>query len=147
MGAGCGSGLTRSQHRLRNLRFYGVLALRDHIKLELSAMNGRNARIGPLRWHSSCAIGSWPTRSTRSGGEGLLSRAQWRELMMSAPGMESFRRTMFSRLVPNLREIGLLSPRIQPHYDRVGLMRYFDGAAANLLTGEQMIQELDSKAA
>jgi hypothetical protein len=66
--------------------------------------------------------------------------------MYAAPGMESFRRTMFSRLVPNLREIGLLSPRIQPHYERVGLMRYFHGAAADVISGEQMIRELDSAA-
>jgi len=66
--------------------------------------------------------------------------------MNAAPGMESFRSTMFSRLVPNLREIGLMSERIRPQYERVGLMRYFNGAAADELTGEQMIRELDSAA-
>ena len=39
--------------------------------------------------------------------EGLLTREQWRELILGAPGMEQFRTVMFSRLVPNLREIGL----------------------------------------
>ena len=46
---------------------------------------------------------------------------------------------MFTRLVPNLREIGLLTKRIIPHYERVGLMKYFGGAAADKLSGEQMI--------
>jgi hypothetical protein len=46
--------------------------------------------------------------------------------------------------VPNLREIGLLSPRIIPHYEKVGLMKYFGGLAANKITGEQMIRELDA---
>jgi len=50
---------------------------------------------------------------------------------------------MFSRLVPNLREIGLLSPRIQQRYEQVGLMRYFDGAAADQLSGSQFIAQLD----
>ena len=50
---------------------------------------------------------------------------------------------MFWRLVPNLREIGLLTPRIIPYYEKVGLMQYLGGAAADRLTGEQMISELD----
>jgi hypothetical protein len=53
---------------------------------------------------------------------------------------------MFSRLVPNLREIGLLTPRIIPHYERVGLMKYFGGAAADKLSGDQMIRELEQAA-
>ena len=61
-----------------------------------------------------------------------------------APGMERFRHTMFSRLVPNLREIGLLTDRIRPHYERVGLMRYFDGRNALQISGESMLEELDS---
>jgi len=47
-------------------------------------------------------------------------------------------------LVPNLREIGLLSKRILPSYEKAGLMQYFGGAAADKLTGEQMIHELDA---
>ncbi len=50
---------------------------------------------------------------------------------------------MFGRMVPNLREIGLLSDRIKPHYARVGLERYFGGVAADQLSGDQMIRELD----
>jgi hypothetical protein len=53
---------------------------------------------------------------------------------------------MFSRLVPNLLEIGLLTPRVIPHYERAGLMQFFGGRAANELTGEQMIQDLDRAA-
>jgi hypothetical protein len=58
------------------------------------------------------------------------------------PGMQEFRQVMFSRLVPNLREIGLLSDRIMPHYERVGLMKYFGGKSADQLTGAQLIADL-----
>lgn len=47
---------------------------------------------------------------------------------------------MFSRLVPNLREIGLLTRRTT----NVGL-RYFDVDAADKLTGEQLLHDLDLK--
>jgi hypothetical protein len=50
---------------------------------------------------------------------------------------------MFTRLVPNLRDIGLMTPRVLPRYERAGLLEYFGGAAAPDLTGEQMISELD----
>jgi hypothetical protein len=75
--------------------------------------------------------------------EGVISRAQWRDIVLHTPGLEDFRMQMFSRLVPNLREIGLLSPRIVAHYEQVGLMKYVTGPAANALTGEQMIRDLD----
>ena len=51
-----------------------------------------------------------------------------------------------NRLVPNLREIGLISDRIKPHYDEVGLMKYFGGRSADQITGDQMLAELDGKA-
>ena len=75
--------------------------------------------------------------------EGALPRAAWREFILGAPGMEEFRHTMFSRLVPNLRGIGLLSPRIQARYAEVGLMKYAAGLAANQLSGDQMLAGLD----
>jgi len=43
-------------------------------------------------------------------------------------------------MVPNLREIGLLSDRIRPHYERVGLARYFEGRAADRLVAEDLLQ-------
>ena len=75
--------------------------------------------------------------------EGLMSREQWRTFITNTPGMRQFRQVMFSRLVPNLRAIGLMSPRILPHYERAGLMRFFDGRAADQLSEEQLLTELD----
>ena len=72
---------------------------------------------------------------------GRLSRANWRMLVSTSPGMERFRTVMFSRLVPNLREIGLLSPRIMPHYEAEGLMRYFGGEAADKLTAAELLAD------
>jgi hypothetical protein len=52
-----------------------------------------------------------------------------------------FRQVMFRRLVPNLREIGLMSDRILPRYEQVGLMTYFDGRAADQLTAAEMLSD------
>ncbi|RLB53008.1 MAG: hypothetical protein DRJ42_13150 [Deltaproteobacteria bacterium] len=124
---------------------YGVLALRDHIKLALSESERREredwsfevALLMKNRFMAYEVYDEWFS--------GMITRAQWRDVMNHSPGMEEFRQVMFSRLVPNLREIGLLSKRIQGHYDRVGLMKYFHGAAAPELTGDAMIAELDAE--
>jgi hypothetical protein len=124
---------------------YGVLALREHFTRHITDAERREreqwafevALLMRNRFMAYEVYEEWFAHK--------LSRAAWRQFVYGAPGMEEFRHVMFSRLVPNLREIGLLSPRIQADYDRVGLMRYFGGAAADQLSGEQMIAALDGK--
>ncbi|MFW5921187.1 MAG: ferritin-like domain-containing protein, partial [Polyangiales bacterium] len=126
---------------------YGVLALKEHVTEHLTEAERREredwtfevALLMRNRFLAYEVYEEW--------FEGILTRAQWRHLIQTAPGMEEFRRVMFSRLVPNLREIGLLSDRILPHYRRVGLDRWMGGAAAPELSGEQMIADLDAAAA
>lgn len=125
---------------------YGVLALREHITKELSESEQREredwsfevALLMRNRFMAYEVYEEW--------FEGRMKRSDWRTFVMEAPGMNEFRNTMFSRLVPNLREIGLLSPRIMPRYESVGLLKYFGGAAADKLSGQGMIAELDRAA-
>lgn len=122
---------------------YGVLALREHITKVLTERERREredwafevALLMRNRFTAYEVFEEW--------FEGSLPRAQWREFVYQTPGMQEFRRVMFSRLIPNLREIGLLSPRVVPRYEQAGLMGYYTGAAADQLTGEQLIRDLD----
>jgi len=124
---------------------YGVLALREHVTKALSERERREredwafevALLMRNRFMAYEVFEEW--------FEGRMPRAQWRELVLNAPGMNIFRQVMFSRLVPNLREIGLMSPRILPMYEKAGLMQYFTGVAADRLSGEQMIRDLDAE--
>jgi hypothetical protein len=123
---------------------YGVLALKEHIATALS----ERERAEREDWAFEVALLlrnrflAYELYEENFEG-GSMTRAQWRDVVLRTPGLEDFRAQMFSRLVPNLREIGLLSPRILPHYERVGLTKYITGPAANMLSGEQMIRELD----
>jgi hypothetical protein len=125
---------------------YGVLALREHITKELSDAERREredwafevALLMRNRFMAYEVYDEWFGHR--------LSRAKWREFVLESKGMREFRTVMFSRLVPNLREIGLMSPRIMAHYEKVGLMEYFGGLAADKLSGEQMIADLDRAA-
>ena len=38
-----------------------------------------------------------------------------------------FRETMFKRIIPNLKRIGLLSERMRPQYASLGLLEYEHG--------------------
>jgi hypothetical protein len=124
---------------------YGVLALREHIQ-QLSESERREredwtfevALLMRNRFLASEVYEEW--------FEGRLTRAQWNDFVTNTPGMRSFRQTMFSRLVPNLREIGLVSPRMIPRYEKVGLLQYMSGLAADRLDGAGLIAELDRAA-
>ncbi len=122
---------------------YGVLALREHVMTQLSESERREredwafevALLMRNRFMAYEVYEEWFA--------GVLPRAAWREFITRAPGMQEFRHTMFSRLVPNLREIGLLSDRVKARYDQAGLLQYAGGLSADQLTGDQMLAELD----
>ena len=124
---------------------YGVLALRDHMK-QLTDSEKREredwafevALLMRNRFLAYEVYEEW--------FEGVLPRDKWREFVTNTPGMHQFRQTMFSRLVPNLREIGLITPRLLPRYEKVGLLKYMAGLSADRLDGDGLIAELDHAA-
>jgi hypothetical protein len=68
-----------------------------------------------------------------------LGRAEWDGMVLGSGMMALFRETMFKRIVPNLKRIGLLSDRIRPRYEREGMLAYEDGKAAPDLTAEDLL--------
>jgi hypothetical protein len=58
--------------------------------------------------------------------------------------MRSFRQTMFRRLIPNLKRIHLLSDRIRPHYQALGLLDWEHEKAAPDLTAGDLIRDSDA---
>jgi len=127
------------QDEARHVHF-GVMALRDHVSTHLSERERAEredwafeiAMLMRNRFLAHEVYDEW------FGGT-RIDRATWRQFIERSPGMEYFRMTMFSRMVPNLREIGLLTARIRPHYERVGLARYFDGRAADMLSANDLL--------
>ncbi|HVJ90366.1 MAG TPA: ferritin-like domain-containing protein, partial [Labilithrix sp.] len=121
---------------------YGVLALRDHFH-QLSESERREREdwafeVALLMRNRFLAVEVY-----EEWFEGLMPRQAWKDFVTESPGMADFRQTMFRRLVPNLREIGLISPRIVHHYDKVGLTRYMHGLSADRLDSAEMILSLD----
>ncbi len=74
----------------------------------------------------------------------IMSRRQWDHWVMSQPLMDYFRKSMFERIIPNLKRIGLLSARVQPFYEEIGLWQFESGKAAPDLTAADLLAEKPS---
>ncbi|HEY8379377.1 MAG TPA: ferritin-like domain-containing protein [Nannocystis sp.] len=72
-----------------------------------------------------------------------MTRKQWDEVILSSVYMQNFRKTMFRRLIPNLKRIGLLSDRIRPHYAALGLLEWEHGKAAPEISAGELIRDSD----
>ncbi len=72
-----------------------------------------------------------------------MTPKQWDELIATSTMMGLFRKTMFKRIIPNLRRIGLLSERVRPRYAELGLLEYEAGRAAPELTAQDLIEDRD----
>ena len=126
---------------------YGVLALREHFTKELSERERREREDWAFEVALLMRNRFMVYEVYEEWFEGIMSRDHWRRFITAAPGMKMFRSVMFSRLVPNLRAIGLMSERILPHYENAGLMQYFDGLSAEDLTAEQLFRDLEGSIA
>lgn len=71
----------------------------------------------------------------------IMSRSQWDKLILNSDFMRIFRRSMFRRIIPNLKRINLLSPRIRPHYEALGLLEFENERAAPELTPQDLLAE------
>jgi len=64
----------------------------------------------------------------------LLMREVWERMELDAdhcadymrdqPLQREFRRMLFSKVVPNVKRIGLLTPRVRHHFEQLGILEY-----------------------
>jgi hypothetical protein len=71
----------------------------------------------------------------------LMTLAAWDKLIAESALMGLFRRSMFKRVIPNLKRIGLLSDRIRPKYAALGVLEYESGRAAPELTAKDLLED------
>ncbi len=122
---------------------YGVLALREHNR-QLSEKERREredwafevALLMRNRFMAFEIYEEWFAHK--------MSRRHWKKLVNHSVGMDDFRSLMFSRLIPNLKAIGLLSKRVRKHYEKAGLLKYADGLDSTQLTADDLLQPLEA---
>ena len=69
-----------------------------------------------------------------------VSRKEWDRMVLASPFMEMFRKTLFRRIIPNLKRINLLSDRVRPHYEKMGVLQWESGKAAPELTAQELYE-------
>ena len=53
-----------------------------------------------------------------------LEREPYRQCMLESPILSLFRQQLFTRVVPNLRRLGLLTPRVRKNFERMGILQF-----------------------
>jgi len=74
-----------------------------------------------------------------------MSRFTWDRFILESEYMKLFREQIFRKLMPNLRRIGLLSDRVRPFYEQIGLLMYEHEKAANEMTQEELVADSDGE--
>ncbi len=54
------------------------------------------------------------------------NREEVRQLVLSSPAAQTFRRLLFARVVPNLKRLGLLRPRVRAAFEDLGILEFED---------------------
>ncbi len=118
---------------------YGVVALQDYYRNEVS----EKERAEREDWAYEMSI---MLRNRFLAHEfydeyyaHAMRRSEWDRYILQSDVMEFFRKTMFKRLIPNLKRIGLMSDRIRHHYQELGLLEWENGRAAPDLTANDLL--------
>lgn len=119
---------------------YGVLALKEFIDKELNEKERKERED----WAFEIAILMRDRFLMHEvyeewfGGTSM-SKKTWNECFSNTLGMTDFRQSMFKRLIPNLKYIGLLSPRIEEKYKKEGLYVYSFGKNASEISSVELL--------
>ena len=112
---------------------FGVLSLRDHYQdMPANELGDREDFI----------IYACELMRDRLVGDQLADAMGWNRkevqavVLQSAPA-QMFRKMLFMRIVPNLKKLGLLTPKVREAFDRLGILQFedFDAEAVDRQLG------------
>ena len=101
---------------------FGVVSLKDHY---------REMPPGELRDREDFIMYACELMRNRLMGDQIADAMGWkreevRELVMGSAPAQMFRRMLFARIVPNLKRLGLLSPRVRERFEKLGILQFED---------------------
>ena len=68
-----------------------------------------------------------------------VDAAVGKEYAENHPTMGAFRQTLFSKIVPNLNKLGLLTPRVSEHFDKLGILALKDNPDSTADLGDDVL--------
>ncbi len=118
---------------------YGVVALEDYYKHALSPASLRERED----WAFEMALLLRNRFLAHEVYDELyahaMSRAEWDRTLLDSRFMRVFRKAMFKRIIPNLKRINLLSDRMRPHYEAIGLLQFEHEKAAPEIDTQELL--------
>jgi hypothetical protein len=101
---------------------FGVLSLSDYYD---------DMAPGELRDREDFIVYACELMRDRLVGDQIARVMGWdqeemRRVVLASPVGQGFRQLIFSRVVPNLKRLGLLRPRVREAFDRLGILRFED---------------------
>ncbi len=101
---------------------FGVLSLRDYYE---------DMPANELRDREDFIIYACELMRNRLIGDDIANAMGWnadevREVFLASPPSQMFRKMLFMRIVPNLKKLGLLTPRVREAFDRLGILQFED---------------------
>ena len=101
---------------------FGVLSLKDYYQ---------DMPENERRDREDFAIYACELMRNRLVGDQIARAMGWdvaelRDVVMSSPLGNAFRRMLFARVVPNLKRLGLISPRVREAFERLGIIEFED---------------------
>jgi hypothetical protein len=101
---------------------FGVTYMEQFVK----TLSERELEDRAMFAYEACVV----MRERLIGGEVLshfgLDADAGREKVLSSPIMADFRNLLFTRIMPNLKKVGLLTDAVRPLYDGLGILEYED---------------------
>ena len=100
---------------------FGINYLEDYIKTLSPEEIEDRAEFA----YEACVISRERLINTKSEQKFLgMSEEEAREFQLNTATFEMFRNFLFSRVIPNLSRIGLLTEKVRPKFEALGLLEY-----------------------
>jgi hypothetical protein len=101
---------------------FGVLSLKDHY---------RDMPASEIRDREDFIIYACELMRNRLVGSQIADAMGWNQkeieaLVMNSPVGQQFRSMLFARIVPNLKKLGLLTPRVREAFGRLQILQFED---------------------
>ena len=108
---------------------FGAISLREHIA-ELPEKEKKE--LSEFAYEGCVALKNRVTDMSMLWEDVGLPTKKMQEIIESSPIFDEFLTMMFSRVVPNLKKLGLLPDNLRPHYEKLGILKYENFEAPEL---------------
>jgi hypothetical protein len=101
---------------------FGVLSLEDYYD---------DMPAGEMKDREDFIVYACELMKNRLIGDQISDAMGWdreavKEHVLASPVSQAFRAMLFQRIVPNLKRLGLLTPRVREAFDRLGILQFED---------------------